>query len=289
MSSARPARIVYDETLRHYHRHAVLSDHNVIEYSAEQGAEVNRPLDRSAVSSLWCAQLRCDLYSLGLKSVWLDPSEVGTRGRQSYQSWKAKVKRRVHTREHAHWKAQVSQHSDLRSYVAMRSLDKLELQSYLTVRHGGWNDRIRVGRMALTALRLRSSVLAICTGQRQLLLERDRICPLCCAAVETEQHFLLVCSSRSDERTKLWQQLDGLVNDAAAVEAAAAAAPLFSAATLPAAAQLTLLTGGGHPSITDVVLTRRVISAVMIAVGQWMTLRQQQYEQMREFEALQQL
>ena len=45
-------------------------------------------------------------------------------------------------------------------------------------------------------------------------------------------------------------------------------------ATLSDDERFTLLTGGYHPAITDEVLRRRVMSAILIAVGQWMAARQ---------------
>ena len=78
----------------------------------------------------------------------------------------------------------------------MRSLDRLELQSYLTVPHGGWNDQRLIGRRALTQLRLGSNILRINTGRwakpTKLAVEH-RICSWCYEEVETEQHFLLDC------------------------------------------------------------------------------------------------
>ena len=142
----------------------------------------------------------------------------------------------------------------------MRSLDTLELQYYLTIPHGGWNDRIRVGRRALTQLRLGSNPLRIDTARKDGIPARNRICPMCFDAVETEQHFLLECNTRpaAEARTQLWDQLDRMVNEAAAKGAAAApaASTLFNVAALSPSAQLTLMTGGGHPAIADRVLTQ---------------------------------
>ena len=58
------------------------------------------------------------------------------------------------------------------------------------------------------------------------------------------------------------------------IVAAAPLVPSFSVATLSDDERFTLLTGGYHPAITDVTLRRRVMSAVLIAVGQWMAARE---------------
>ena len=113
---------------------------------------------------------------------------------------------------------------------------------------------------------------------------------MCFDAVETEQHFLLECNTRpaAEARTQLWDQLDRMVNEAAAKGAAAApaASTLFNVAALSPSAQMTLMTGGGHPAITDRVLTRRVLSAILIALGSWLQTRKEHNERMREFEAM---
>jgi len=267
----------------------------VIPYAAEDGAQVPLALDKtSPVSSLWCAQLQRDLYSLGLKSYWDRPSTVDTLGADA---WKLKTKSSVHTREHAHWKREVSGQPILRLYRMMRSLDKLELQSYLTVSHGGWKDQRLIGRRELTQLRLGSNVLRIDTGRWDDTAVEHRICPCCHEEVETEQHFLLDCCCRERliGRTELWEKLDRLLNEeeastadeaAIAAAAAAASAPRFSMVAQPAWTQLTLLTGGGHPAITSTSLYRRVMSVVMIAIAAWMHTRRQKNEQMRLLDAL---
>ena len=283
MAAHMPARLVYEESLRHYHRFASGDVDHAITYEAAEGAQVPRPFEKTTdrVSSLWCAQLQRDLYSLGLRSFWDQPSSVKSLGAEA---WRLKIKSSVHTREHAHWRREVSHQIILRSYRMMRSLDKLELQSYLTVPHGGWNDLRLIGRRALTQLRLGSSVLRINTGRWEELALEHRICSWCHDEVETEQHFLLDCCFRVslDARAQLWNQLDRLLNEGEEAAAAAAAAPRFRMSSQPAIAQLTLLTGGGHPAITSNSLYRRVMSAVMIVLAPWMTARRQKHEQISE-------
>jgi hypothetical protein len=112
---------------------------------------------------------------------------------------------------------------------------------------------------------------------------------MCFDGVETEQHFLIECThaASADARRELWQQLDRLVNEFRAA-AATAESTLFIVSSLTPSAQLTLMTGGGHPSITDRTLSRRLLSAILIAVGQWMSTRKQHNEWMRQFDALDQ-
>jgi hypothetical protein len=113
---------------------------------------------------------------------------------------------------------------------------------------------------------------------------------MCFDGVETEQHFLIECThaASADARRELWQQLDRLVNEFGAA-AATAESTLFSVSSLTSSSQLTLMTGGGHPSMTDRVLTRRVMSAILIALGSWMHTRKQHNERIKEFEAMEQL
>ena len=253
-----------------------------IVYAAADGAQVPPLLNLTEASFLWCARLEADVSSLGLEEYWDLPGAVGKMSRRD--GWKLKVQVAVRTRDFAHWRRQAENQATLRSYINIRSIDKLGLQTYLTVPHGGWNDRIRLGRVALTQIRLGSSILRINTGRWEGLMERERICPCCRAAVETEQHFLLACPSRADARATLWQDLDQKANavDAASASSVGSSSIPFSMAALSSDEQLRVMVCEGHPSIPDGPVARRVMSRILIELGIWMETRRVLHQELTE-------
>ena len=142
---------------------------------------------------------------------------------------------------------------------------RLQLQPYLSLPHGGWNDRGRIGRMYLTCLRTACSPLAY------HLEDSDHLCILCGSAREKpdETHFLLDCSAFREERG----QMAAFIN--AAVEHAERKfrnmpVPPFDFASLPRLSQLRILLGAGQlePRFSPVWST--VTLALMRQIGQWM-------------------
>jgi hypothetical protein len=69
---------------------------------ARDGWCVARAVDKSAVSSLWCAQLQRDLYSLGLGDSWRHPADVELL--PDLSCWKETVRFAVAVREEACWR-----------------------------------------------------------------------------------------------------------------------------------------------------------------------------------------
>jgi hypothetical protein len=271
MDPAMPARMVYDQTRKFYEDNVRESD-SVQEYTAAEGAQVPRPRVKTPVSSLWCTQLHRDLYSIGLSRHWTDPTEAASI---KTDQWRSLVKTAVCRREFYHLRREIVLLPKLRTYLTLLTLDKLELQPYLTVPHGGWDDLRLDGRRALTRLRTGTNELRINTGRFEGLDSDDRQCTLCARCIESEQHFLLECHFRRDERDRLWTRLDRMVSEFGSDGAAAAAVPRLGAATLPDSAQMALMTGGGHPSITDRALYRRVMSVIMVEISQWIKRRRQ--------------
>src|SRR5690606_12793555 len=92
-----------------------------------------------------------------------------------------------------------------------------KLEAYLTVPHGGWNDRILSGRKALTRLRTGSNELRINTGRWEGLAESERECMLCwpISVLESEHHFLLHCSHFQQQRAALFDSINEIVRDVA--------------------------------------------------------------------------
>ena len=188
------------------------------------------------------------------------------------------VRAAVSRREQACWWNEVTRFTKLRTYVICKQPErKLHLESYLTVPHGGWNDQRLIGRRVLTRLRCGTNELSIETGRHSGLAIADRVCPICRAQVEDERHFLLECEHYQQQRAALWVQIDQLVQAGGQVGAPAAAGAAvlgrFSSSQLPPAEQLTLLVGGYHPAIVGESLRLRVMSAILIALGQWALMR----------------
>lgn len=150
------------------------------------------------------------------------------------------------------------------------------LQSYLTVPHGGWSDKRLVGRKVLTRLRCGSNDLRIDTGRWDGLTADERLCLVCGEGdVETEQHFLLECNYYQDDRTTLWESLERLVNEADRTNADGATVTPFRVVDLTRHDQLTLIVGGYHQRINGDTLRHRVMSAILIAIGEWYQKRRQ--------------
>ena len=153
----------------------------------------------------------------------------------------------------------------------MSHFPKLSLESYLTIPHGGWNDKIRIGRKILTRLRCGSNDLRIDTGRWDGLTVDERLCVLCGSVeVETEQHFLLECDHYKDDRIQLWKSLEQLINHGNNIDVGdGRMISSFSMNSLSSHQQLILMMGGYHPSITDMKLQHRVMSKILIAISVW--------------------
>ena len=152
MPPLSPARLVYDETVRFYALNACESDLCPTALPSE-GWQVYRSPIKTAVASLWCAQIQRDLFTLGFEAEWSRPAATVLRFAQS--AWKERVKVAVATREKARWWIELQHKPLLATYVKLKQSSKLQLEPYLSASHGGWNDRVRLGRVALTQLRLR--------------------------------------------------------------------------------------------------------------------------------------
>ncbi len=71
--------------------------------------------------------------------------------------------------------------------------------------------RLSAGATCATRICCGHHELRICTGAWDGLDEEDRWCSLCAEAVETEEHFLLGCAARKDERATLYDAIDATV------------------------------------------------------------------------------
>jgi hypothetical protein len=100
------------------------------------------------------------------------------------------------------------------------------------------------------------------------------VCWICdTQSVEDERHFVLECEEYQDRRGELWDSLNRVVNGTGSTGAMATATAIFDGHRLSADEQFTLLIGGGHPSIVDASVTRRVMSRIMIEIGEWAQMR----------------
>jgi hypothetical protein len=198
-----PARWVYDESLRLYQDPLYLHQAQhfpALAHRAEQPWQVQRAAHSAGVPSLWCAQLHRDLASLGRLDVWNEPARVS---RLSAQAWHSLALRLTESREQANWWHHVSVASERLPLVPLLRTPgtrPFNLAASLQVSHGGWSDRIRVGRIALTQLRLGAALLRERTGAWEQVPVASRHCPMCGVGVEDERHFLLHCAYFATQR-----------------------------------------------------------------------------------------
>ncbi len=203
--SIEPVRAVYDESVITYSSSRA-GDEQIPLAAAADGWSVYRPAERGEKGlTLWPAQIKCDLYTLGLERYWRNDSELNNI---SIVSWKSIVKKAVLSREQSAWWRSVSVSSMLQLYSCIQQQDRIGLALYLTVPHGGWHDRILIGRRALTRLRSGNSELRIHTGRFEQLERRMRLCEQCGVEVEDTRHFLLRCNYYEEQRRQLFTQLE---------------------------------------------------------------------------------
>jgi hypothetical protein len=263
MPASSPQRMVYDESLRYHASNAHGSDF-VPSAEALEGWTVFRGHARTAVSSLWCAQIQRDLFTTGLTAVWNYPASA--RNMMQHE-WKEKVRIAVSLREQRCWWREVQLHDSLSFFSSIKESFQLQREAYLEVSHGGWNDRVRLGRMALTRLRIASSALRIHTGAWEGLEEALRLCQLCAEAVEDEEHFLLHCTFFQQQRDALFTRIEALLDPP---ESRPAAATPWSIASESPLTRLLLLTSGRHVRIAAGSWQQRaVLRLVLIELAEW--------------------
>lgn len=273
-SAASPIRRVYDESVRFHSQHASVEDF-VPSAAAAEGWEIYRTRSVNGISSLWCAQLQRDLFSVGLESVWNSPTAGALT--ISHATWKEKVRIAVSIREQCRWWRQIQQSASLSLLASLKYSSRLQREAYLEISHGGWNDRIHIGRMALTALRTGASTLRVHTGHWEHL-DRDLcLCSMCGTAVQTEEHLLLDCSAFDSARAQLYSMLESWLQQAEAAQSIPQQT-VWRVRDESAATRMQLLLSGHHLRIAAAGLTRRALRLILIAVGQWL----QQHEDHRQ-------
>lgn len=205
------------------------------------------------------------------------------------KAWNDLTRVSVRIREENRWLRSIRARPILRSYIHMKSVEKLQLASYLRVAHGGWNDRILSGRRAMTRLRTGTNELHIHTGRFDRTPADQRRCRICAdehdeessAPVEDEKHFLCECDHYSTRRDALFESLDRIIASAASVDPSSASSSpptLFTISTLSSHHRFLLLTCSPIPHLTDTALTRRIHSAILVAVAEWIRMRKERVD-----------
>jgi hypothetical protein len=93
--------------------------------------------------------------------------------------------------------------------------------------------------------------------------------------MEDERRFLLECEEYQERPTAVWRLVErvGEWHTTDRSNGPRPAATIFDAHRLSAEEQFTLLIGGGHPGIVDASGTRRVMSRIMIEIGESAQMR----------------
>jgi hypothetical protein len=138
----------------------------------------------------WIDCIKVNLDSLGLTNIW------HTQGSGCNINWfKNCVKQKLDDQYIQIWQSEVFNSSKCLNYRIFKTT--LCYEKYLTVLPCKW-------RKLFTKFRCRNFKLPIETGIFQNIPREDRICSLCNAnQIGDEYHFLLQCTSLSDERERL--------------------------------------------------------------------------------------
>jgi len=274
-----PARRIFEDSMTQ-HAATIAADRPVQAVEAAAGLPVtyvqsNMRQDRGLVP--WCAQLKTDLYQLGMRDDWDNPAPMIALG---LKAWRTRVKSAVRTREQCRWWTAVQASSMLRTYVQLKSgPDSLQRELYLTVRHRGWNDRVLAGRRLLTRLRSGQNELRVNTGRWDRVPRDLRLCELCGVEVEDEAHFLLRCSFNTEQRTYMAAGIDAILHE---TQRAGQMQQPLRCSDLDPAALLTLMTGGLHPSIDAPAVQHRVLAYLMANLPAWIAVRKARLEALAE-------
>jgi hypothetical protein len=86
MSTGSPVRQVY-EASSIFHASTDAGDYRVHAVESEEGWDIVRPDSASAGQTLWCAQLKCDLFQLGLRSTGISRNYSRTSRQISGDRW----------------------------------------------------------------------------------------------------------------------------------------------------------------------------------------------------------
>jgi hypothetical protein len=316
MEEGRPARQVYSATLRAYHS-AAASLEGVAEASGpEEGWQVTlRETDTQAAKEthLWAAQIHRDLASIGLAREYWEQPEKAAAIKQT--AWKSQCRRSVLQREASAWWRAVQARPPLLRFFSLVSDSRpspsssssfssssssapfLSRSAYLDQAHGGWNDRVRLGRWAATLLRTNSHHMRVRTAEWEPdqagLRSADRVltCRLCGrdGSIEGEAHLLLDCRFGifTQTRDHLVAQVEYLVRRSEAHAARLLGrrgppAAIFHFASLPLADRLQILVGAAHPRVEAAGAGEQVARLALVVIGEWVCTMEEHLQELRE-------
>jgi len=256
--AALPARWVYEESVRMYQDPRWLSESEVVpapESHPEAPWAPVRAAFSSGLSSLWCAQLHRDLASIGQLSAWERPEGVAE---MAGEAWRGVVTKAVARRDNANWRHALDTRAHLQAVLVPLKAGlarPVTLEAYLCIPHGGWSDRVRLGRVAVTQLRTGCSLLRVYTGEWERRPRHLRLCPMCARDVEDERHFLLHCNHFDDQRARLF----AAIRDITGVDPE----------KLPPHERVAWMLGNTRPRGCSAEVRAKALRMILIAVGQW--------------------
>lgn len=290
MEPSNPARVIFEASQLFYAQSAA-GDARVPDVPAEEGWAVTYAPPSAMGLTLWCAQLKGDLFQLGLSSFFNNPSSLLYRG---LDQWKLRIQRAVAVRESARWWRAVTESAILQTYRLLRpDPKKLQREMYLSISHDRWKDRRLNGRRILTRLRCGCNELRIHTGRWAGIPRDSRLCELCGEDVETETHFLLHCTFFRDQRATFWDKIDSVAHSHLHVGGVAAGLGLlglglaggaadpissFRMNDISPAEQMCLLTGGGNAQLKEKQVQKAIMGCVLIELSEWMAERKAHLE-----------
>ena len=120
--------------------------------------------------------------------------------------WYKFLYKRIHEVEERSWLVAMSKQPKLRTYVKFKK--KLELEKYLL------SNKHKPTINLLTRIRTGTNKLRIETGRWTKEDQVDRKCRTCFSGeIEDEVHFLLNCEAYSVLRTKMYNQIETVLNN----------------------------------------------------------------------------
>lgn len=161
----------------------------------------------------------------------------------------------------------------LRTYRTLKEGNKLKLERYLSVPHGGWNDRVRMGRRELTRLRSGTHGLEIHLGRFEEVPADQRLCLLCGDGVEDERHLLVQCVYFDDRRKNLYIEIERIINSEMDVNQRGRSK--FTMAGLSEDERFHMMMGVGHRRTKGEELYNKVMNKILIEIQSWLTVREE--------------
>ncbi len=133
-------------------------------------------------------------------------NELHTQGGNLKQRWYKLLYNKIHEVEEKGWLVAMSKQPKLRTYVKFKK--KLELEKYLV------SNKQKPTINLLTRIRTGTNKLRIETGRWTKEEEVDRKCRTCFSGeIEDETHFLLNCEVYSTLRTRMYNQIETVLNN----------------------------------------------------------------------------